>query len=326
MFATWPTPCILFCMLSAFLVSYYLQQFQVPISVPYRPDATPRYFQSVQPRGRLTVEAQSAKTASVPPGSQRVEMLRLRLTADCSGNVTMTNIRLQRRGLGFNEDIESVYAVHRGSRISRAMSVSNRDGTVDLNIRGFTLPACEGEDVIILADVSPDASIASEHRFELLGIDANGSTVRIDKRIGDFTRVLNTAGPAVGRVSVDYLTVNQRVRFGSRQVVQRFTLEADAESDQRINAITFTNRGSASDDDLQNLFVDFRNRPVTTIVPSMNEDSVRLVFDPPFTLPSGSTLKFLLRADVRASRSRTIRFVVEEEADIEARPLRGRES
>lgn len=309
-------------MISTFLVTYFIQQFSQPISQPYRPDETPRYIQSVHPSGNLTVEAEAAAAARVPRGAQRVEMLRLRLEADCSGTVTVNSIRLQRRGLGFNEDIESVYAVHRGQRISRARTIGNRDGTVDLNVRGFMLPACEEEDVLILADFRPNASVAGEHRFELLDMETNGSSVRIDHRVGDFTR--STVGASRGRVSVDYLSINQRVRFGSRQIVQRFTIEADNESDQQINSVMFTNLGSATDDDLQNLYVDFRNRAATVVAPSMTGDTVRLTFDPPFVIPSGSTLKFQLRADVRASRSRTIQFVIEEESDLEAVPLRGR--
>ncbi len=77
---------------------------------------------------------------------------------------------------------------------------------------------------------------------------------------------------------------------------------------------------SASDADLQNLFVSFRGRAVTFLAPRMQGERVRLEFSPPLSVGKNQTLKFDLRADVRASRRRTIQFVIEAESDIEAVP------
>jgi hypothetical protein len=311
-------------MLSSVLIAYYLHQFSLPVNPPHRADQSPRHIQSVHPRGHLTVEAEAAGSASVPPGAQRVEMLRLKLKADCSGDVTINTIAVQRRGLGANSDIDAIYAVHRGRRISRARSIARKGGSVDLNIRGYRVPACEVEDIVLLADFSEDASPAGEHRFELVSMEAAGSTVRIDRRVGDFTATRRTAGRARGQISLDYLDLTRRVRFGAKQVVSRFTVKADNRDDHHLRAITFTNNGSASNTDLQHLYIDFRNRRISTLITQMTGDSVRIEFDPPFILRKNQKLKFALRADVRASRSRTIQFAVEEEGDMEATPIVGR--
>ncbi|MAE68569.1 hypothetical protein CL635_02060 [bacterium] len=311
-------------MLSSVLVAYFIHQFSLPVNLPHRPDQSPRHIQSVHPRGHLTIDAQAAATASVPPDARRVEMLRLRMEADCSGDASITTISVQRRGLGANSDIESLYVVHRGQRISRARSVARRDGSVDLNVRDFRIPACEEEDVLVIADFSPDAAPAGEHRLELRSVDAGGTTVRIDYRVGDFTRTRKTAGRALGQISVNYLNLTRRVRYGNRQIVSRFTVQADSRDNHLLRAVTFTNNGSASNADMQDLYIDFRNRRISSLVPQMNGDTVRLEFDPPFFLKKNHKLKFALRADVRASRSRTIQFVVEEAADLEATPVVGR--
>lgn len=311
-------------MLSSILVSYFIQQFQQPVTMPFRQDRSVEHVRTVEQRGSLTIDASAAPAGSVPPGAQRVEMLRLRVTASCADDVPINTLTVQRRGLGANSDIEAVYAIHRGVRISQARSISRRDGLIDLNVRRLYLPACETEDIIIYADFSPDAAIAGEHRIELKGVDAGKATVRIDHRAGDFTRTRSTTGAPVGQISVEYLDINQRVHYGSRQRISRFTLTADNRDDHLVHAITFTNNGSASNDDLQDLYIEFRNRSVSTVAPEMIGDKVRLEFNPPFALPKNHTLKFGLRADVRASRSRTIQFVIEEPADIEAAPDRGR--
>ncbi len=311
-------------MLAPLLLAYYIDQFRLPAgSSTYRPVQTMQYMQSVQPKGKLTVDAEST-TAAVPPGSQRVEMLRLRLTAECGGDVTINTIAVQRRGLGLSADVVSVYAMHRGVRISSASGTPSRDGTVSLNTRGFTISTCDTEDVTILADFSPDAAVSGQHRFELKAIDAGTSTVRIDQRDGDFTRTLRTTGPRVGQVSVDYLKLTSTAHYGARQLLLRFTLAADGVDDQVIHAITFTNRGSASDADLRNLSIDYRSRAVSDIAAQLSAHRVRLVFNPPYVLEKNQTLKFGLRGDIVASRSRTIQFVIEEPGDIESTVRRGR--
>jgi|APSaa5957512535_1039671.scaffolds.fasta_scaffold00544_26 hypothetical protein len=312
------------CMLSSVIIAYYLQQFSQPVRLPHRVDQSPRHIQSVHPRGNLTVAAESSGAATVPPGAQRVEMMRLRMTAGCSGDITINTISVQRRGLGANADIASIYAVHRGKRISRARPVSRKDGSVDLNVRNFKLPACEAEDILVLVNFSPTASAAGEHRFQLRGVEAAGSTVRIEQHIAAPNAARRTSGRAVGQIDVDYLNLTRKVRFGRKQTLSRFTLKADKKDDHLLRAITFTNNGSATKSDLKNLYIGFRNRRISTLVPQLNGDTARIEFDPPFLLRKNQKLKFGLHADVNASRSRTIQFVIEEEGDLEATPAVGR--
>ena len=56
----------------------------------------------------------------------------------------------------------------------------------------------------------------------------------------------------------------------------------------------------------------------------LDTDRVRLSFDPPFLLRRNEERLVELRADVLASRRKTIRIVLEEESDVEATVKRGR--
>jgi len=306
------------------LIGYYLQQFIVPSQSVHRVDLSKQYIQSVHPIGNLIVETYSPRSGSVAPGSQRIEMLSLKVTADCSSSVSINTISVQRRGLGTNEDIESLYVTHRGARISRERSIAQRDGSVDLQLRNFSIAACDSEDIAIVANYAADASPAGEHRIELRSIDAGGSAVRIEKSSGNFITIQRTASRSVGQVSLDYLRLTQSVHYGSRQLLSRFTLAADSTDDHSISAITFTNNGSATNDDLQNLYVEFRSRRISSYARSLSGDKVVFTFDPPVQLEASQTLKFGVRGDVRANRSRTIQFIVEEPSDIITTPMRSR--
>ena len=321
-------------MLYSVFVAYYLHQFRTPVVPANMQDRSPAYIREVHPRGNLNVEAQTPAQSSVAPGSQRIPMLRLRLEADCSGDVRVHSMALQRRGPGFNTDIERVYAVHRGRRVSRAKTIARKDGSFDLNFRNFSIAECQAEDVIVYVDFAENASAASQHRIELRSVDAGTSNVRTNLRRGNFLQAQSrTAGSAFGRsvsgepvgsVAVEYRKLNRRVRYGNNRVLSRFTLAANSRHDQLLKSITFTNKGTATDEDLQNLCIAFRKRCVTAEIPSLTLDLAQFDFTPPFLLEKNQELLFELTADVKASRSRTIRFLIEEESDIHAVRSRGR--
>lgn len=309
-------------LLESLLTAYFYHQFAQPRFGEYRAVSEPKYIERTHPRSKLHARAFESARGSIAPGMQRVEMLRIELEADCVGNATVQSIHVQRRGLGANSDIDALYVLHRGRRISTARTVSKKDGTVDLNVRSLIVPACQTEEVVIYADFSENASPASQHSIVLRGVDAGGAPVATTK--SSRKRVRNVAGPIRGVVSVEYLRVSKRVHYGANQRIARFRLQADGESDHAVSAITFTNNGSASDADLQNVYVDFRGRPRSSVAPVMEDDQVTLFFDPPVRLEKNQKLQFSVRADVRASRSRTIQFIVEEPSDIVATPIRGR--
>ncbi|MBM3230948.1 hypothetical protein FJZ28_01325 [Candidatus Peregrinibacteria bacterium] len=311
-------------MSSPLLIAFFFWQLQAPRENAARPVTKVRYQQEMLPTGELTVTEESPDGTTVPPGAQRVPMLRLRMTASCAADVSVDTVRVLRKGLGSNADISAVYFYHRGSRISQAREIANKNGSVDFALRTVIVPACETEELMLYADFSATASAAAEHRFELAddGVAALNANVRIDHRRGAYIR--KTSGAPVGQIAVGYLDLNQSIRYGSRRLVLRFTLEADSGDDQVVSAITFTNQGSARDEDLQNVYVDFRARSISTVASSMDDDTVRVEFSPPLLIERGQKLSFGLRADVRSGYSRTVRFVVEEPSDIQVEPKTGR--
>lgn len=311
-------------MLSSLLVSYYLHQFTVPASSVHRADRSAEYIQSVEPEGNVVVDVLSTTGQSVPPGSQRIAMMQLHLSADCAADVPVYSVNVQRRGLGLNTDIESLFVIHRGVRISAERPIANRDGSVSLRLQNFKIPACNEEDLIIAVNFATDASPIGQHRLELTSIDAGNASVRIAKRAGTMP-IVSTSGNPIGQISVEYLRVYAPVHYGSRQQIARFTLEADRVDDHEVQSITFTNKGSARDADLRNIYVEFRNRKISSSVKKLSDNKAVLLFDPPLVLKKGQKLSFGLRADVRASRSRTLQLLVEEPSDVVSTILRGRQ-
>lgn len=278
--------------------------------------------------GSLVIEQQISRVRSFPAGSQRVPLLELELTASCEADVEIESIELLHQGLGSTQDISAVYIIDGVKRLTAARQVQ-RNGTATVHFRDFSLQACATRTLTVAADFSDTAAVTGEHWFAIRSADAVSATatVRIEKaKVSASTPKPYTAGgTSVGTISVSYPSLNRRVRYGENQVIGRISLSADTVSDHIIQAITLTNNGSATDDDIQNIYLQTgASEQVTTVASSLDGDAVRLQFTPPLRLQKNQQRLFNIRADVHASRSRTLQIVIEEPSDIESSPVRGR--
>ena len=273
----------------------------------------------------LTVSTQQLVHGSMPRGAQRVLMLGVMLHADCSADVPVEELRLVRRGLGFSSDILGVYAEENGRRVSQA-TVPARDGTLTLRLEKFTVSACKTTSLQILMDVSSTAEAGGEHRLGLstvAAVLAPSATVLVQPQTRTALQPVRTAALGTGIVEVEYPRILKRVTYGKDRTILRLRLSVSGERDLQMTRLVLTNDGSARDGDLQNIVLhDNRGRPVSPVALRLHGDRVDLFFDPPVLLPRNASKVLELHADVLASRRRTIRFLVEEPADITAHEAR----
>lgn len=275
-------------------------------------------------RGSLTVTTSPVDGGTVPPGAQRVPMLKLTLEASCEADVSVDAVHVQRKGLGNSADIDFVYLMEGSLRISAPLQIGSKHGNVSLAVRNFTVPACATREIVLYADFSDHAAATAEHRFELTGERVESFNADVAIRSANPASSVMTTGKAVGRISAEYVQPSQSASYGVRQAVARFSLSADDKADHAISAITLRNDGSARGNDLQNLFLELHADRLTQIVHAMQDSTVRLTFDPPLLLKKNQKIVLTLRADIRTGRSRTIRFLIEQPSDIEAAPVTGR--
>lgn len=273
----------------------------------------------------LSVQVMEQPAASVPPGAQRVEMLTLVLSAACSGDVPLHGVTVTHRGMGAIRDIASVSAVIGGQRISRGRALSSADGAVTLTFRPApVVPACGSLTLSVVADVSAAAAVGAEHRMTIGGpadIDAGGAGVTITQFSA--APVRRTVGISQGSVSAAFLPLLSRITYGDRRVVARLRLEAEG-YDQLMEAVTLTNDGSARGADLQNLTLETSRGQILARLPALDGERAPFVLPSPLLMERGQIFLLTVRADVRASRRRTIAFTLEEPGDLAARRATGR--
>jgi hypothetical protein len=310
--------------LSSAFVALFLQQFALPAS-----SGLPAQHTLPRQQGELSVTVRDASLfTSVPRGAQRVPMLTLDLRASCAADVRLVSLPLRRLGLGANADISALYVELHGIRVSNAQRVSSRDGRVSLRLRDVHIPACGNETVVVLADFSPDAAIAAEHRVvleQLTTVDADGAVVRVQQPANALAPVRRTVGMTQGTVHVETLPPLSRIRFGTNRTVARLRLRSDSDDRIRIASIRFVNRGNAAGSDLQNLFVATnRGERLTENISSMQGKNAFLPFTSAFILEPGQERLLELHADVLIGSSKTVNFTVEESADVVTETVRTR--
>lgn len=268
----------------------------------------------------LFVQGQSlAGTGSIPQGTQRVPMLTVTLSASCDGDITISSMQIQHRGKGDSSDILRIYAMDGNRRLSRSATFDD-DAEATLRFRNWTLTACSSKTLKIFADISPNASAGAEHILSIVSnsaIEAGDASVSVSTvQSSEHTRLTPSSS---GIISVSYPSLNTTVTYGSNRIVGRIRLSADTGDDHLIHAITLTNDGKARNADLTNIRLESSNRAViSSLAPFLDGETVRLTFDPPLLLGRNEEKVFLIKANVKASRRQTIRFLIEEPGDIES--------
>ena len=267
----------------------------------------------------------SPQMMSIPPGAQRVEMLQLNLTASCDGPVTVQSLAIFHEGLGDTADIQRVYAVSGNRRISRSATIARFDGSAQLRFSNFSIPACESVDVGILADMAASSAVAGEHRFVLRRFaDTDAGSAVVHGVLARSQGGRRTVGAVQGSVNVEYLDLLLPTTYGSQRTLARLRVTASSDGDQLLSAVTFTNEGSARGADIQRIALwTTSGERITATALQMDGNRVRLEFSPPFLLERRQTRLLELRADVRASRRRTLQLLIEEPSDLESIPTRG---
>ncbi len=275
----------------------------------------------------LVVRAKTvAAQGSVAIGAQRVPMLHLEMAAPCGTKTSLRSITVHHAGLGNPSDIAAVYAMQGNRRVTRSATVNAKSQEAILRFRDFSLKPCEKTSLTVMVNLSADAANGGQHSLSLEHAeDINAGTTPARLTTTPAFATASVAPVRQGTITVTYLNLPRRVEYGANRMVARLKLEADGEANHYIDAMTFTNNGKARDADLHNLYLDASRRQLgSSIIEKMDGALARFHFDMPLLLEKNSSLILELRADVRASRTKTIQFEIEEPSDIEARSVRGR--
>jgi len=266
----------------------------------------------------LTVRTSPVEVGGIPRGATRVVLLPLHLQASCGADVRVWRIRLQLTGLGDAQDVNRVYLLRGFRRLHRPVKINSNDREVMIRLRNLVIPACRSVRLDVAVDFDREAAVGGQFYFEIPSEDDLFSTA--SETVGNFpirtvpSRSSITPQP-VGQVTIKFLPISS-IRPIQNELLAKFRIKADMEANQLFRSITLTNKGTAKNDDLRNLYLTRLNgRALTPIATKMDGDSVTLLFSNPYFIKRGQTVLFQLRGNAY-TRRKTVNFTLEEPSDL----------
>lgn len=283
--------------------------------------------QAAAPVGELIVSMQNvgAGDTSVALGATRVPLLSVTLSASCEADVRVSEIELHHTGLGSASDLEGVYFSDDVRRLSRVTSFDG-DGNARVRLTDMLIPKCGVQRMTAMVNISKNASAGGEHGLVIeraTALQTTAKTVRLE--VSQQPMTVKATPKQSSTISVNFLSVPGRLRYGRVETVARLQLSADAKSDHLLKSITLTNQETARDMQLIRFFIESsKGGQISLVAHRMQAKKVTLIFEPSFVLRRSRTVVLNVKAEVRVSNGAKVRFTLEEPSDLEAKEYRAR--
>ncbi len=256
---------------------------------------------------------------SVPRGATRIELGTLNFSASCGKDIRIDAVTVKHIGLGDVSDIAGVYLADGFRRISRSRQFDRRSVSAELRTPSLTVPSCGAVRLSVLVDLTADATVASEHGITFVSpSDIQTSAKSVTYAGPDTSKSVRASPVSAGSVSVNFLPVQGRPRYGRTETIARIQMSADAQHDYLLKSLTLTNEENARDMDFTRLQLQTKSGTgVSLTAARMKGSVVTLEFSPTYILGRSKTVVFLLRAEVHVTRYRKVRFILEEPSDFD---------
>jgi len=316
-------------------VSTFLTAGTLPGTVPgATPTPTP-----VPVTGNVTVSAaaDSPAAATFATGSAYDTFIKLNIANGTTGAVNVTSLAVTRGGISIDNQVSAVglYGAD-GSRYGNVIqSLASAKATFNLSASPIAVAAGATVPVYVKVNLTAGANTGT---MTFSVASASDITVSAGTVAGSFpltgaTMSIVNGALTLGALTIDSVqlvansaaggadnTIAQTVNLGlTGYEVARFRFTAGANEDVLIKSLRVYNNGSTSDTDLANVSL---YGPDGVLLKNGGTPSGKYVtFDlsaSPYTLPKGATRDLGLRVDFVSGSTRTERFLVQNDYDVNA--------
>lgn len=271
----------------------------------------------------LRVESLPVHLDAIPIAATHVRLLPLVFHAGCEGDVQIEYIRIKRFGPGDSADIQGIYILSDARRVTRTGTISSSGQTVLLGLKDVVVPKCKSLRLDTAIDIKRGTAAGS--RFALSIESATDIKSTAEVTTGDFPlrtkEPLKVVPDEVGSVVVTFVPIG-KIQAVRDETLARFTIEASGGTHQLLQGITLTNKGTARNEEIRNLYLTQRGgKTLSPIVKTLTDDTVTLTYSQPYFLRQGQRVTFELRGTAYRT-AKSINFVLEEASDLLALPNR----
>lgn len=257
-------------------------------------------------------------------GESMVNFLDMNFTASADGNVTVTQLKLQRTGISADTDLDNLYLYAGNQRIAEGGTISS--GIVTFNNPNgiFVVPAGTSKTISLKGDVNYAATAGKTIAFRLNSASdvVTGGTVSGSFPVnGNLMTVASVAD--LGKIAASGYTApaTADVPVNSDQTdveVWSFTL---ASTNQALNVerLVLTEIGSIQVGDLTNFKLFAGGNQVATAEMAGDYTVTFDMTNAPVAITKGGSKQFSVRADVVKGSTKTFYFTFQNPTDIVAK-------
>lgn len=231
-----------------------------------------------------------------------------------SGDVDtkVNSVKIGRRGLGSDANFAGVTLYDGSTKLGNTKSSWNSDGYMTYNIaNGWTIPAGTSKTLTLTAELDTAGT------YNSLGIEEITLSKGTATGLAVYGAEMNGVDVTVGSVTVTGQgTASQTKNIGSTDVtLARFELELSSVEDGYFQTITLNNKGTASDNDVANLYL-YHGADMIAGPVDMESDDVTFVLDEEMMLEKSESVEFKVIGDIVDGDTNTVEFVLNADTDL----------
>lgn len=264
-------------------------------------------------------------------GTSYNNVLKLNVTASANSDSKLSKITLTRGGISIDSNIAGVAVFDStGKRHGNFLTFSENKAVVDFSSDPIVVAKGTTASVSIKTNLNTGA-LSGTYQISVLkaeDLDAAGGKVTGSFPITGSTFQLANGATTVGTLTVDAVLVHNNgandvtavnINLGTKdQDIAKFRFAAGANEDVKISKLSLYNNGNSSDGDVQNIrLVAADGTILSTVAQTKNRD---LTFDlsaSPYLITKGNSRDLIVRLDIVSGSTRTARFVIQNDYDVE---------
>ncbi|HNV97043.1 MAG TPA: hypothetical protein PKL13_01870, partial [bacterium] len=259
-------------------------------------------------------------------GEAMVNFLDMNFTASADGNVTVTQLKLQRTGISADTDLDNLYLYYGNQRVAEGGTISSGIVTFNNPSGIFVVPAGTSKTISLKGDINYEATAGKTIAFKLNSASdvVTGGTVSgsfpVNGNLMTVAAVSDLGKIAIsGQMSTTAPTSATSINSDQTDAeVLNFTLGSTNQA-LNVEKLILTEIGSIQVGDLTNFKLYAGGNQIATAEMASDYTVTFDMTNAPVAITKGGSKQFSMRADVVKGSTKTFYFTFQNSTDIVAK-------
>lgn len=271
----------------------------------------------------VTAEAFEVKVSSATPAASTVALgviaqpwTKFDFMAG-SESVTVSSILVTKSGLHDTTDVKDVRLYEGSTQVGGTQAFNTTTNQASFSGLSWTIPANSTKVLTVSLSINTAANNGTAGNTVVVGINTASNITATKSATGTFpingkSHTLAAAGVGVLTVAQNSLGDSTVISGATHQQLGSWKLTADATESINVTKIAITNNGSATDNDVSNLTLEYSGSVIKTVASMTNSKFTFDLSASPFSIPVNTTRTVTVYGDLASgiTTSRTVRLTI----------------